>query len=164
MSTCETDGWDVLAQNQRHFHYTTNVLQTAVVRGSNSHFRPTAPHGPHLVGLVKEAAPAPLEQELNVLINTAARKLPGQMESVFKKHTHTRKYQDINRDRKARTATALPRATRQTAPLGKLTVTLPSVVKYHRWNLHCSIWPVQSKPDTLQRVLNDYTPFLFSMF
>lgn len=94
MSTCETDGWDVLAKSQRHLHDTNNVLQTAVVRGSNSHSHPTAPHGPHLVGLVKEAAPTPLEQELNVLINTAARKLPGQMESVFKKHT--RGDQDIN--------------------------------------------------------------------
>lgn len=65
---------------------------------------------PHLVGLVEEAAPAPLEQELNVLINTAARKLPGQMESAFKKHT--RGDQDINRDRNPRTARALPRATR----------------------------------------------------
>lgn len=94
MSTCETDGWDVLAHSQRHLHYTNNVLQTAVVRGSNSHSHPTAPHGPHLAGLVEEAAPTPLEQELNVLINTAARKLPGQMESVFKKHT--RGDQDIN--------------------------------------------------------------------
>lgn len=44
---------------------------------------PTFPHGPHLVGLVEEAAPAPLEQELDVLINTAARKLSGQIVSVF---------------------------------------------------------------------------------
>lgn len=100
MSTCETDGWDVLAKSQRHLHHTNKVLQTAVVGGSNSRFHPTAPHGPHLAGLVKEAAPAPLEQELNVLINTAARKLPGQMESVFKKHT--RRDQDINRARNTR--------------------------------------------------------------
>lgn len=110
MSTCETDGRDVLARSQRHLHSTNNVLQTAVVRGSASHFHPTAPHGSHLVGLVKEAAPAPLEQELNVLINAAARKLPGQMESVFKKHT--RRDEDVNRDRNTRTATALPRAAR----------------------------------------------------
>lgn len=45
------------------------------------------PHGPHLVGLVKEAAPTPLEQELNVLINTATGELPGQMESALKNQT-----------------------------------------------------------------------------
>lgn len=47
----------------------------------------TYPHGPHLVGLVEEAAATSLEQELDVLVNAAARKLSGQMESVMtKKH------------------------------------------------------------------------------
>lgn len=40
-------------------------------------------HGPHLIGFVEETAPTPLEQELDVLVNTAARKLSGQIEAVI---------------------------------------------------------------------------------
>lgn len=46
---------------------------------------------PNLVGLVKEAAAASLEQELGVLINAAARKLSGLMESGIRKKKHTHK-------------------------------------------------------------------------
>lgn len=60
-----------------------------ILRCSFFHTHPTSPHGPHLVGLVEEAASTPLEQELDVLINTAARKLSGQIVSMFT-HTHTR--------------------------------------------------------------------------
>lgn len=46
----------------------------------------------HLVGLVEEAASTPLDQELDVLIDTAARKLSGQIVSVFTNtHTQTHK-------------------------------------------------------------------------
>lgn len=63
-----------------------------MLRCSCSHTHPTSPHGPHLVGLVEEAAPAPLEQELNVLVNTAARKLSGQIVSEIKiTHTYRRR-------------------------------------------------------------------------
>lgn len=54
-----------------------------VLRCCYSH-RSTSLRGPHLVGLVEEAASAPLQQELSVLINTAARKLSGQIVSAFK--------------------------------------------------------------------------------
>lgn len=58
--------------------------------------QPTSPHGPHLVWLVEEAAPAPLEQELDVLINTAARKLSGQIVSIIThKNTHTHSHTKI---------------------------------------------------------------------
>lgn len=106
------------AKVQRHLHYTHAMF-------CNSHMHPTAPHGPHLAGLVKEAAPAPLEQELNVLVNAAARKLPGQMESAFEKHT--RRDQGVTRTGQQR----LCHTEDRTAPLCKLTQTLPSVVKHH---------------------------------
>lgn len=47
------------------------------------------PHGAHLIGLVEKAAPTPLQQELRVLVNTAARKLSGQIKSVIT-NTQTR--------------------------------------------------------------------------
>lgn len=66
-----------------------------MLRCSYSHSS-TLLHGPHLVGLVEEAASAPLEQELNVLINTAARKLSGQIVSAFK-ITHIQSHKDGDR-------------------------------------------------------------------
>lgn len=65
-----------------------------MLRRSCSHTHPTSPRGPHLVGLVEEAAPAALEQELNVLINTAARKLSGQIVSASKNHTRIQTQKD----------------------------------------------------------------------
>lgn len=63
-----------------------------LARDDSAHTHPTLPHGPHLVRLVEEAAPAPLEQELDVLINTAARKLSGQIVSAA---THTQRHTKI---------------------------------------------------------------------
>lgn len=44
----------------------------------------------HLVGLVEEAAAAALQQELDIFVNAAARKLPGQVVSAIN-HTYKRK-------------------------------------------------------------------------
>lgn len=108
-------------------HY-ANVLQILVGRCRESHSHPTTPHGPHLVGLVKEAAPTPLEQELDVLINTAAGKLPGQMESALKNQTG--RDQDIGGEE---SNSSKGSATRRTtpAPLCRPTETIASVGKHH---------------------------------
>lgn len=44
----------------------------------------------HLVGLVEEAASAALQQELDVFVHAAARKLPGQVVSAVN-HKHSEK-------------------------------------------------------------------------
>lgn len=72
-----------------------------ILRGGSCHHILHPRMAPHLVGLVEEAAPAPLEQELDVLINAAARKLSGQIISVFTNtytHTHTYTCKDQDQD------------------------------------------------------------------
>lgn len=96
-------------------HYANNALQILAVRCRESHSRPTTPHGPHLVGLVEEAGPTPLEQKLDVLVNTAAGKLPGQMESAWK--SQTGRDQEISREQKT-TAAAAAAAEKALAPVG----------------------------------------------
>lgn len=73
---------------------TNNDVQMQILSHS------TSVNGPHLVGLVEEAAPASLQQELNVLINTAARELSGQIVSAFKNHTYTEPHKHRDQDMK----------------------------------------------------------------
>lgn len=77
----------------------TEQIQTATIQTSQTSNiqRQTPPsHGAHLIRLVEKAAPTPLQQELCVLVNAAARKLSGQIKSVITStHTHILKDQNI---------------------------------------------------------------------